>query len=142
MNKGSTEKIPGIDFPLVLYDGFCNLCSRAVELILKHERKPVYYFLSLQSPKVMELGTGYEVIAEKESVILIEQGKVYEGSTAALRIARKLKFPYFLLYVFIYIPRLFRDPFYDYIAARRYKWFGKKQSCYVPVSEWKHRFLD
>ena len=136
------KKIPGLDFPLVLYDGYCNLCSRAVKTILKHEKKPIYFFLSLQSPKTSQFAPGHVFPDPPETVVLIENGKIYDKSTAALKISGNLKFPYWLMYYFIFIPRFIRDPMYKLVAKNRYRWFGKRNSCYVPGQKWKHRFLD
>ncbi len=76
------------------------------------------------------------------SLIYIEKGRIYRESTAALKVARKLKFPLKLLYGFIIIPRVIRDPLYRYVARNRYRWFGKRQECMVPSENLLHRFLD
>ena len=147
-NHGAKEYnfVPVVNhkFPesIVLYDGYCNLCSGAVQFILKYEKEPVYYFLSLQSLKVEELIPDFKLKDPPESVILIESGKIFMASEAALKIARKLKFPWRVLYYFIYFPRFLRDPAYNFIAKNRYKFFGKKSSCFIPNPKWKSRFLD
>ncbi len=127
---------------LILYDGYCNICSDAVQFILKHEKTPVYYFLSLQSSKVEELIPDFKLKDPPESVILIESGKIFMASEAALKIARKFKFPWRVWCYFIYFPRFLRDPVYNLIAKKRYKFFGKKSSCFIPNPKWESRFLD
>jgi predicted DCC family thiol-disulfide oxidoreductase YuxK len=77
-----------------------------------------------------------------DTIVLIENNKIYTQSTAALRIARKLNRLYFLLYIFILIPPFIRNPIYRFIARNRYKWFGKKNSCMMPEPELKNRFLS
>jgi predicted DCC family thiol-disulfide oxidoreductase YuxK len=77
-----------------------------------------------------------------QSVILFENGKVYQKSTAALRLAVKLGFPWFLAGIFFIIPRFLRDWVYDYIARNRYRWFGKKDACMIPTPELKALFLN
>jgi predicted DCC family thiol-disulfide oxidoreductase YuxK len=47
-----------------------------------------------------------------------------------------------LLYVFIVVPKFIRDAVYNLVARNRYKWFGKKNECWLPGPEWKARFLD
>ena len=132
----------GFPDQIILYDGYCNLCSGSVQFILKHEKNPVYYFLSLQSPIVQKLLPEFEVKNPPESIILIENEKVFMASDAALKISRKLKFPWRIAYYFIYFPRFLRDPIYHFIAKNRYKYFEKKSSCFIPESKWKRRFLD
>lgn len=129
---------------IVLFDGVCNLCNGAVTFIIKHDKKDVFRFASLQS----ELGK--KLIEERgmnpdqlESIILIEPGKAYyKKSTAALEIARDLSGGYSLLKNFLFLPAGFRDLVYDFIANKRYKWFGKKESCMIPTPELKAKFLD
>ncbi|MNJ68816.1 hypothetical protein D3C77_650990 [compost metagenome] len=76
------------------------------------------------------------------SVVLIENGVSYTSSTAALRIAKGLAFPWFLLYSLIIIPKWIREPIYKYIAKKRYAWFGKDEVCMMPSKEVLSRFLD
>ena len=128
--------------PLILFDGYCNLCSDSVQLILKYEKKPEYFFLSLQSDKAKEILPESDITNPPESVILIEGERVYKSSSAGFRILKKLKFPCNIFYYGIFLPRFLRDPVYELIAKNRYKWFGKKSKCYVPQEKWEHRFVD
>ena len=76
-----------------------------------------------------------------DSVVLIEDGRVYTRSTAALRIVRRLVFPWPLIYALMVVPRPLRDMVYDLIARHRYWWFGKRDACMVPTPEIRARFL-
>ncbi|SNS35855.1 Protein of unknown function, DUF393 [Dokdonia pacifica] len=85
----------------------------------------------------------HQIDAEKvDSIILVDQGKAYTKSSAALRIARSLSGGYPLLAAFLIIPPFLRNLVYDYIARNRYKWYGKKESCMIPTPELKAKFLD
>jgi predicted DCC family thiol-disulfide oxidoreductase YuxK len=66
---------------------------------------------------------------------------VFTRSTAALRIARRLPFPWPLAYGFIVIPRPLRDAIYDWVARHRYQWFGRLDQCLVPTPEERQRFI-
>lgn len=77
-----------------------------------------------------------------DTMLLIENEKVYTRSTAALRIAKRLRFPINLCYVIIVIPRFIRDAAYDYISRKRYQWFGQSKSCMMPTPDVAKRFLD
>ena len=59
----------------------------------------------------------------------------------SLQVARRLSGLWPLLYVLIVIPRPLRDWLYDRFAARRYRWFGKREACMVPTPELRERFL-
>lgn len=129
---------------IVLFDGVCNLCDDAVQRIIKHDRKDIFRFASLQSD------FGKELVAERgldpeelDSIILIDPGVAYyKKSTAALEISRELSGGYSLLKNFLFIPESLRDGIYDFIANNRYKWFGKKEQCMIPTPELKAKFLD
>lgn len=129
--------------PIVLFDGYCNLCSGSVVFVLKRERGDVFRFASLQSDVaerlLSDLGRGEDV---PDSIVLVEGENVYARSTAALRMAKRLRHLWPLLYVFILVPRFIRDPVYDWIARNRYKWFRRRSSCFVPTRDVRHKFLD
>jgi len=128
------------DSPVILFDGVCNLCNQTVQLILKYERNPILKFATLQSDTGKELIKKYNEGMITDSVILIENGKLYQQSTAALHIAKRLNFFRFF-YFLIVLPTWMRDPLYRYIARNRYKWFGKRMNCMVPSPEFQNRFF-
>ena len=128
---------------VLLFDGYCNLCSGSVVFILKRERKDTFRFASLQSAFAQNLLEEYRINGEApDSIILIENNKVYYQSTAALRIVKQLKWPWPLIYGLIIIPRFIRDPVYGFIARNRYKWFGKREQCFMPGKDMSYKFLD
>lgn len=129
--------------PTILFDGVCNLCNGSVQFILKRDPEARFRFASLQSESgrrlVAENGLDPDVLS---SVILLEDGKVYRESAAALRIARHMSGAWKLLRVFVLIPRPIRDALYRMIARNRYRWFGKSETCWLPTPELRARFLD
>ncbi|MBS1654725.1 MAG: DUF393 domain-containing protein, partial [Bacteroidetes bacterium] len=76
------------------------------------------------------------------SFVLLENNKVYTKSTGALRMCKLLGGGWALLYALIIVPRFIRDAVYNMIARNRYKWFGKKEECWLPTPELKERFLS
>lgn len=128
---------------VVLFDGVCNLCNASVAFILKRDPKSYFRFASLQSETAAKLLESHHVsMAGQDSVLLVEGGRVYTKSAAALRIARRLRGLWPIFYGFILMPSWMRDPCYDFIARRRYRWFGRRESCLVPSPEWRDRFLS
>lgn len=129
--------------PTLLFDGVCNLCSGSVQFILKRDKAGRFRFASLQSDAGRRLMTGHGLDpAALSSVVLIEDGRAYQESTAALRIARHLPGAWKLLRVFTIIPRPLRDAAYRLIARNRYRWFGKTEACWLPTPELRARFLE
>jgi predicted DCC family thiol-disulfide oxidoreductase YuxK len=131
-----------IPAPVILFDGVCNLCNASVDFIIRHDPGRYYKFASLQSDAGQQLKERYDLLDSLYSVILIENDQVYDKSTAALKIAKHLSFPWNLFHGFIYLPRTWRDRMYAYIARNRYQWFGKRESCRIPTQEEKDRFLN
>jgi len=128
--------------PILLFDGVCNLCNSSVQFILKRDKQQAFRFASLQSEEGQKVLEQFEDTPEDlSSVVLVEDGKLYARSTAALRATRWLSGAWPLLYGFIVLPRPLRDAVYDWIARNRYRWFGKKDQCMIPSPELKSRFL-
>jgi predicted DCC family thiol-disulfide oxidoreductase YuxK len=128
---------------IILFDGVCNLCNGSVIFILQREKHPVFQFASIQSEAGKELLQWYRFPKDyNQAVILIDNGKIYLGSTAALKIGQTLKFPWsFLSYAGFIVPKFIRDWVYNQIAVNRYQWFGKRDICMIPTENLKARFL-
>lgn len=135
---GSSGKITRI----VLFDGVCNLCNNSVLFIIKRDPLGQFQFASLQSSfgkqQLYEFGLSASVF---NSVLLVENKKLYQKSTAAIKIASRLGGLWPLMSVFWLVPPFIRNLVYDWIAANRYKWFGKKEACMIPTPELKSRFI-
>lgn len=128
---------------IILFDGVCNLCNGSVTFILEREKEPVFQFASIQSQAGKELLQWCGLPREySQAIVLIDQERIYLGSTAALKIGQTLKFPWSILSTagFI-IPKPIRDWVYNQIALNRYQWFGKREVCMIPTEKLKARFL-
>ena len=134
--------------PIVLYDGVCGLCNRAVQFLLKRDRHDRFRFAPLQSDFAAnllqrhgidptKLDTVYAVVNHGETnEILLAKGdafllfaKVLGGIWSVARLGRV-------------IPRPVRNWLYDFVAANRYRVFGKAESCMLPDPAYKHKFLE
>jgi predicted DCC family thiol-disulfide oxidoreductase YuxK len=125
--------------PIILFDGVCNLCTGSVRFVIARDSRRRFRFASLQSAAAERLLGRRE---DLESVVLVEGRNIYRKSTAALRIARRLDGLWPLLSILLVIPRPLRDAVYDWIGARRYRWFGRTEACWTPTPELAERFLD
>ncbi|MFZ9387022.1 MAG: thiol-disulfide oxidoreductase DCC family protein [Chitinophagaceae bacterium] len=130
------------DHPLIFFDGICNFCNYWVNFAIKHDRKKRLRFSPLQGNKAREvLSTKTSVLKKAESVIVLDKGRIWTRSSAALRICRYLDGGWKILYGLILVPKFIRDPVYIMIARNRYRWFGKKDACMVPGPDVRERFL-
>lgn len=127
---------------VILFDGVCNLCNGFVQFVIKHDRQGYFKFTALQSE------AGQKILQQTNfsntslhTVVLVENGKVYVRSTAALKVLARLDGFWPITYAAIILPAFLRDVIYMGIARNRYRWFGKQESCMVPTPELKSRFL-
>lgn len=128
---------------VILFDGVCNVCDGFVQFILKRDKKGLFYFASLQSDIAQQLLAKHQVkIKDLSTVVLIDGDAVYTHSDVSLIVARDLAGLSRFFYVLKIFPKKFRDNFYNWFAANRYRFFGKKEVCMLPEPEWHSRFLD
>ncbi len=130
--------------PLYFFDGECVLCSRFVAFCLKRDPDGRLKFASAQSPlgKRVLGALGLPDDTLDRTILLLEDGRVYTRSTAALRALRHLRGPARWLYPLILVPKVLRDPIYDVVARNRIRWFGRLNACLVPSPQTRDRFID
>ena len=132
---------------LVLYDGACGLCSRLVQFLLKHDRRAVFTFASLQSAvgrtvterfgqDPAEL-TSFHVLANYRG----NSPRMFSRSSAALFVAGELGWPWKMAGLMSVLPTSILDQVYDVVARNRYRWFGRREACLVPTPALRARFL-
>lgn len=138
-----TEIRERVEAPIIYFDGICNLCNGAVQFVIKRDPNAKFRFASLQSLNAAEVLRLKGINPSKlESIILYEEGILYEKSTAVLKISRNLNGLWPIFYALIIVPRGLRDLVYDWIARNRYQWFGKRDECMVPTKELTSRFIQ
>ncbi len=129
--------------PTILYDGYCNLCSGVVNSILLYDRKKRFRFSPLQSPfgATVQGRLKAKYGAVPDSIVLVQDNKVYIKSDAVLRIAAIVGGPWYFLLPAWMLPRKARNWFYDVVARKRYRWFGQRSACHLPEEGHAYRFL-
>lgn len=128
---------------IILIDGQCNLCHGIARFVIQRDPHHHCKFASIQSEAGQNLMAAGGLDGNAlNSFVMIEKGKYYTKSTGALKLARKLSGLWPLAYGFIVVPKFLRNCVYDYIASRRYRWFGYNESCLIPSAENRKRFLD
>jgi predicted DCC family thiol-disulfide oxidoreductase YuxK len=127
----------------VLFDGVCNLCSGTVQWILRRDRRARFRFASLQSAAARDALQRAGVTGQlPDSMVVIARGRVRVRGDAVLAITRELGLPWSLAAVGRIVPRPLRDLMYAFVANRRYRWFGRREACWVPTPALRARFLD
>ena len=134
---------PSNDGPIVLYDGWCNLCDSSVAFILRRDRHARFRFAALQSPAGTALlgGCATDELLD-ETMVLVYGGRCRTRSEALLTILRLLPPPWPWLMAFAVVPRGARDWAYDLVARNRSKVFGRPETCMTSLGGYRDRFLD
>ena len=129
---------------VVLFDGVCNLCESTVRFIIQRDSKAHFRFAALQSEIAKKMMSSFAYSDDElSSILLITNGQLFHKSRAALQIARRLNGGWPLCYyLFFWVPGFIANPVYDFVGNRRYKWFGRKEECWIPTEDLQKRFLD
>ena len=127
----------------ILFDGVCNFCNRSINIILKHDKDNYFQFAPSQSNAAIERFQALSIDQKSiDSVILIDNEKVYTKTDAVIQIAKQLSGWPKLFRLLKFIPKPLRDFGYDLIANNRYRLFGKKSACMAPDASIRDRFLQ
>jgi predicted DCC family thiol-disulfide oxidoreductase YuxK len=136
---GTADQVEGI---IVMFDGVCNLCNGAVNFIIDRNTSRTIRFVPLQSEFAEDLLSNHQELIGIDSIIVLAHQKLYAKSDAALLIASHLDKPWASFKWAKFLPKIFRDFIYSQIAANRYRWFGKRDSCRIPTEDLKDRFIN
>ena len=126
---------------IVFFDGVCNLCQGSVRYLIKHDKKGVLKFASLQGNYAKDFVNETE-IQSMQSIMFFDGKMLYKKSTAVLKLSRLLGGWHQLLLLGYILPRFVRDWLYNIVAKNRYRWFGKKDQCMQPSKGFENHFLD
>jgi predicted DCC family thiol-disulfide oxidoreductase YuxK len=128
--------------PIVFFDGVCNLCNGAVNALLDRDRRGRLRFAPLQGETFAALRSRRPELEQLDSIVVEDRGGLHVKSAAVVHVLRALGGPWpALAWLVRLVPRPLRDRAYDLVAARRYRWFGRRDACRVPTPELKARFL-
>ena len=116
---------------IIFYDGVCFVCSSAIKTLIKMDKENILYFSPLQS-SFAKSTIDKKYLEKMDTVIVKRNDQVYTKSSAAFIVLEVLNNP--LRYSFYLVPRIFADFIYDFVAKRRYSWFGKKEECIFPIN--------
>ena len=138
----TTVAAPAAARPIVLYDGTCGLCARSVRWILHHERDRELAFAPLQGETAQALRARYPNIpATVDTVIYVDGERAHLRSKAFLYLASHLRRPWRWMYAVRWLPGFVLNLGYRFVAAIRYKVWGRVDACELPSPEHRARFL-
>jgi predicted DCC family thiol-disulfide oxidoreductase YuxK len=130
------------DRPVIIFDGYCALCTGWAAFVLRHDHAGKYRLLAAESQLGQALYRHYGLDPQDyETNILIADGVAWFKSESSIRMVEGLGFPWSLAAAFRILPRAWRDFLYETIARNRLRWFGKRTTCYLPDPKFAGRFL-
>lgn len=139
---------PPLDDPLpanavIIYDGACVLCARSIHFVAVRDRARVFRFTASASDvgRALLAYHGLDAAGGAGTLVLMEAGRAYVRSTAVIRIARRLPWPWRALALGLVVPAPLRDGAYRLVARYRYRWFGRRDACDLPSREVRSRLL-
>lgn len=136
-------EISGISNRTILFfDGNCGLCNRSVKFVLRKEKDQTLFFSPLQSEFAKNILKEKNFTQNLDTMMLLQNGKIYLRSSAALRVTKYLKGLWPLMRIFLIVPPFIRNFIYNYIAKNRITWFGIADYCDIMTPELKKRFLE
>lgn len=127
---------------LVLFDGYCGLCNKSVDFLIRIDKTHEFKFAPLQGKKAASIGIPHLKINDPESILVWDGERLHEKSQAVFFILKKLPYPWKLFSIFSFVPLSISNFVYEQIAKSRYQWFGKTKTCRIPSYEERELFFD
>jgi predicted DCC family thiol-disulfide oxidoreductase YuxK len=128
--------------PIIVFDGLCVLCSGFARFILKRDGRRHYRLLSAQSPLGAALYRHYRLAREDyDSNILLADGQIWLKSEGSIRMFGGLGFPWSMAGLCRLLPLRVRNRLYDWVAHNRIRWFGRRETCFIPEPIYSERML-
>lgn len=130
---------------VIVFDGVCRLCTGSVRFVAARDDGARFSFAPFQSAAAGTLlGRIAPGIDPQDGIVLVTRGgAVLTGADAALAIASGLRFPWPAAAAIARLaPRGLRDAIYRLVARRRYRWFGRRDACFVPDASLRGRFME
>lgn len=128
--------------PIIVFDAVCVLCSANARFVLRHDKRGHFLLAAMQGEVGSDLFRRHGIDpADPETLILVDGDRLLRDSDAVLAIYAALGWPWRAAAVLRLVPRSLRDPLYRWVARNRYRWFGKRETCWVPSAEQRDRVL-
>ncbi|HET6404100.1 MAG TPA: DCC1-like thiol-disulfide oxidoreductase family protein [Candidatus Thermoplasmatota archaeon] len=127
---------------VLLYDGECGFCTRSVLFVHRRDPRGRVRFASLQSARGRALLAQHGVAPDMSTVVLLDGKGAHLRSTAIVRTARLLRWPWSWAYAAVLVPRPLRDALYRFVARHRHRFGPAVEACANPTPELRARMLD
>jgi predicted DCC family thiol-disulfide oxidoreductase YuxK len=128
---------------LILFDGVCNFCNGAVQMVIEIDRQKTFKFAAIQSELGQQLYRQHGLDPNDiQTLMLVDGDQILTKSDAILAVLGRLEGGWQFLASFTALPQPLRDWAYSEFARQRFLLFGKRDNCMVPTPELRERFID
>ena len=131
-----------IEHPIIFFDGVCGMCNRFVDIIIRADKTGIFRFAPIQGETARRLLAPLAENPREWSMVYLDETGLHDQSDASLKVYQRLGGAWTVLGWARVIPPGIRNPVYRWIAQNRYRWFGKRETCRIPTSEERGRFLE
>ena len=119
--------------PIIFFDGICGMCNRFVDIVLRADRRGTFRFAPFQGETARRHLPALPEDPTAWSLVYLDERGIHDQSDASLEIYRRLGGFWWLLSLARFVPRAVRNRIYRVIARNRYRWFGRRATCYLPA---------
>ena len=118
---------------VIVFDGICHVCSGGVRFLARHRIEPPFELIPMQSAEGKALLEQFEIDTDDPATFLVlDRGLVLTQSDASIHVMAAIGGLWRLVVVGRLIPRPWRNWLYRLLARNRYRWFGRRTTCYLP----------
>jgi predicted DCC family thiol-disulfide oxidoreductase YuxK len=130
------------DPDIIVFDAVCMLCSANAQLVLRRDRTARFRLAAQQG----EVGRALFQAAgmnpdDPESLVVVTGQSILRDSDAVIYIYRHLGWPWRIASLIRIFPKALRDSVYRLVARNRYRWFGRRSTCWMPNAADRERLL-
>ena len=126
---------------IIFFDGVCSLCNGFISFVISRNKGRKLFIATLQGQTAKKV-LPKNLTEDLGTVAFYKNGVIYTRSTAVIEVFCTLGGFLKVFFAAYIMPRFLRDLLYNFIAERRYIFFGKKSTCRLPSTEEKTYFLD
>ncbi len=117
----------------IVFDGMCHLCSGSVSWIARRVDAQVRFVPAQSDEGAAALEAAGLDTLDPASFIVVQDDRSLQKSAAVVAVLDVVgggwKIAAWLLRL---LPQRAADAVYGFIAANRYKWFGRRETCFLP----------
>lgn len=125
---------------ILFFDGYCSLCNGLVDWVMSQDKRQKIQFASLQGQTAKKFIPNFN-LNDNDTVVYWSEGNEYQRSSAILNVLADLGGAWKLVRIFFIIPESVRNSIYRWVAAHRYRFFTRRDTCRIPNENEKSRLL-